>query len=56
MPAKRKKPYDYSKKNFYSLTTAYGAYQKRRVRQAGGKAAMAPRDKFAQIWGWKKKK
>lgn len=54
MAKKKKASKTYGPKTYSSLTTAYNAYQKHRVRQASN-PALAPRDKFAQIWGWKKK-
>lgn len=46
---------DYSSKTFKSLTQAYNRYTVHRMRETdGGIGAIAPRDKFAQIWGWTK--
>ena len=47
---------DFSKKRFLTLGLAYNTYLRQRDREAGGAAAVAPRDRFAQIWGWKRKK
>lgn len=44
---------DYSPKTFKSLNQAYNRYTIHRMRESGT-AALAPRDKFAQIWGWTK--
>lgn len=46
---------DYSPKTFKSLTQAYNRYTVHRMRETGGGVgAVAPRDKFAKIWGWGK--
>ena len=47
---------DYSSKKFKSLTQAYNRYTVARMRESGGSLKIAPREKFAQIWGWTKKK
>jgi len=44
---------DYSPKKFKSLTQAYNRYTVHRMRETGN-PAIAPRDKFATIWGWGK--
>ena len=55
----KKKPHrlagrTYGKKKFSSLTAAYNRYRRDRTSVAGGGATVAPKGKFAQIWGWKK--
>lgn len=46
---------DYSPKTFKSLTQAYNRYTVHRMRETGGGTeAIAPRKRFAQIWGWGK--
>lgn len=42
----------YGPDNFRSLNAAYSQYQSDRLLHGGGEAQMAPRDEFAQIWGW----
>ena len=44
---------DYSSKTFKTLRHAYDRYTVQRMRE-GATTAFAPRDKFAQIWGWTK--
>lgn len=44
---------DYSPKTFGSLNQAYNRYTVHRMRETSN-PAIAPRDKFAEIWGWKK--
>ena len=47
----------YGSDQYTSLSTAYSAYQRHRLLGTGrSNAALAPRDKFAVIWGWQKKK
>ena len=46
---------DYSSKKFKSLTQAYNRYTVARMRETGN-PAIAPREKFAKIWGWSKPK
>ena len=44
---------DYSSKNFRSLTFAYSQYQKdRHTETRTGSPVIAPRKRFASIWGW----
>jgi len=45
---------DYSSKTFKSLGQAYRRYEADRLRETSN-PALAPRDKFAGVWGWKKK-
>jgi len=48
----KKKRRDYSKENFTSLDKAYSAYQRDRLRDTAN-PALAPKKKFASIWGWR---
>jgi len=45
---------DYSSKTFKSLGQAYNRYTVARMRETGN-PAIAPKEKFAKIWGWNKK-
>ncbi len=54
MAKKKKAGKTYGPKKFSSLTAAYNRYQRDRQAQTEN-PALAPRPKFAQIWGWKKK-
>ena len=49
MPKQR----EYSSKSFKSLRAAYDQYQKDRLRDTTN-PALAPRNRFASIWGWGK--
>jgi hypothetical protein len=55
MPDIKFKPKTYGPKSFPNLDLAYGRYVLERMRQTVN-PALAPRRKFAQIWGWESKK
>jgi hypothetical protein len=44
---------DYSPKTFRSLTQAYRRYERDRLAETTN-PTLAPRKKFAQVWGWAK--
>lgn len=44
---------EYSSKNFKNLVAAYNQYQKDRLSDTTN-PTLAPRNRFAQIWGWTK--
>lgn len=46
---------DYSSKTFKSLNEAYRRYETDRLRETTN-PTLAPRGKFASVWGWAKKK
>lgn len=56
MPTRKYGPKDKNEwgNKFRNVTQAYDAYQKHRLADKTN-PAIAPRDRFATIWGWNKK-